>query len=242
MERLAAGMKSSVEMVVGAQGHLMTISAYVTTCRPAEELEQMVDSLEEGDELVILTDVLGGSVNNEASQFVNEPGVFVVTGMKRPRAYAHQFDNATPTQQLIDATVAEARSSSRSAQRVEVRGGFLNNVKSAVARKRKHAGRAQSKGIIMIALFRVDHRLLHGQVVFSWTSALKPDCILVADDVACDELRKTTRPVEAQRRRAVIKSIDDSIAAINGGKTDKYHLMIVVSNVADATRMALASR
>lgn len=94
----------------------------------------------------------------------------------------------------------------------------------------------------MIALFRVDHRLLHGQVVFSWTSALKPDCILVAnDDVASDELRKTTlRLSKPNDVKLVIKSIDDSIAAINGGKTDKYHLMIVVSNVADATRMALA--
>lgn len=94
----------------------------------------------------------------------------------------------------------------------------------------------------MIVLFRVDHRLLHGQVVFSWTSALKPDCILVAnDDVASDELRKTTlRLSKPNDVKLVIKSIDDSIAAINGGKTDKYHLMIVVSNVADATRMALA--
>ena len=108
--RLAAGMKSSVEMVVGAQEHLMTISAYVDGCTdPAQELKQMVDSLEEGDELVILTDVLGGSVNNEASQFVNEPGVFVVTGMNLPLVLTLMIDNATPTQQLIDATVAEAR-------------------------------------------------------------------------------------------------------------------------------------
>ena len=94
----------------------------------------------------------------------------------------------------------------------------------------------------MIVLFRVDHRLLHGQVIFSWTSALKPDCILVAnDDVASDELRKTTlRLSKPNDVKLVIKNIDDSIAAINGGKTDKYHLMIVVSNVADATRMALA--
>lgn len=108
--RLAAGMKNSVEMVVGAQEHLMTISAYVDGCTdPAQELKQLVDSLEEGDELVILTDVLGGSVNNEASQFVNEPGVFVVTGMNLPLVLTLMIDNATPTQQLIDATVAEAR-------------------------------------------------------------------------------------------------------------------------------------
>lgn len=92
----------------------------------------------------------------------------------------------------------------------------------------------------MIVLFRVDHRLLHGQVVFSWCSALKPDCILVAnDDVVNDELRKTTlRLSKPEGAKLVIKSIDDSIAAINGGKTDKYRLMIVVSNIADAVRMA----
>lgn len=94
----------------------------------------------------------------------------------------------------------------------------------------------------MIALFRVDYRLLHGQVVFSWCSALNPDCILVAnDDVVKDELRKTTLKLgKPAGTKLVIKSIDDSIAAINAGKTDKYNLFIVVSNVADAVRMAEA--
>jgi len=40
----------------------------------------------------------------------------------------------------------------------------------------------------MILLLRVDHRLLHGQVVFSWCSQLQPNCILIADD----EVVKTT--------------------------------------------------
>lgn len=94
----------------------------------------------------------------------------------------------------------------------------------------------------MILVFRVDHRLLHGQVVFSWCSALNPDCILVAnDDVVNDELRKTTLKLgKPSGTKLVIKSIDDSIAAINDGKTDKYRLFAVVSNVEDAVRMALA--
>lgn len=94
----------------------------------------------------------------------------------------------------------------------------------------------------MIVLFRVDHRLLHGQVVFSWCSALNPDCILVAnDDVVNDELRKTTLKLgKPANTKLVIKGIDDSIAAINAGKTDKYRLFAVVSNVADAVRMAEA--
>ena len=73
----------------------------------------------------------------------------------------------------------------------------------------------------MVELLRVDHRLLHGQVVFSWCSALNPDCILVANDEAVsDELRKTTlRMSKPAGVKLVIKSVDDSIAAINAGKT-----------------------
>ena len=92
----------------------------------------------------------------------------------------------------------------------------------------------------MVKLLRVDHRLLHGQVVFSWRNILDPDCILVADDkVVKDELRKTTLKLgKPDGVKLVIKGIDDSIEAINSGKTDKYKLMIVVSNVADAVRLA----
>ncbi len=94
----------------------------------------------------------------------------------------------------------------------------------------------------MIVLFRVDHRLLHGQVVFSWCSALDPDCLLVADDaVVGDDLRKTTLKLgKPAGTKLVIKSVDDAIDAINAGRTDKYRLFAVVSNVADAVRMALA--
>lgn len=92
----------------------------------------------------------------------------------------------------------------------------------------------------MIKLLRVDHRLLHGQVVFSWVSVLDPDCILVAnDDIVNDELRKTTLKMgKPNGVKLVIKNMADSIEAINSGKTDKYRLMIVVSNVADAVRLA----
>ena len=31
----------------------------------------------------------------------------------------------------------------------------------------------------MIVLVRVDHRLLHGQVVFTWTKSISTDCILM---------------------------------------------------------------
>lgn len=92
----------------------------------------------------------------------------------------------------------------------------------------------------MIKLCRVDHRLLHGQVAFSWCHALGADCILVAsDEAAGDEIRMATmRLAKPAGTKLVIKSITDSITAINSGVTDKYQLLIVTGSVADAARLA----
>lgn len=92
----------------------------------------------------------------------------------------------------------------------------------------------------MIKLLRVDHRLLHGQVAFYWTSALAADCILIAnDDVINDELRKTTMKLaQPQGVKLVIKSIADSIEALNSGVTDKYKLLVVVESIKDAATLA----
>ncbi|MGG7144237.1 PTS sugar transporter subunit IIB [Clostridium nigeriense] len=92
----------------------------------------------------------------------------------------------------------------------------------------------------MVKLLRVDHRLLHGQVVFSWCSQINPNCILVANDqVVNDDVRKAAlRLGKPNDVKLVIKNITDSIEAINNGKTDKYDLMIVVNSIDDAVRLA----
>ena len=91
----------------------------------------------------------------------------------------------------------------------------------------------------MIKLLRVDHRLLHGQVAFSWTSHLSADCILIAnDDVVKNELRKMTiKLAKPSGVKLVIKNIDDSIKSINSGVTDKYKLFIVVESIEDAYKL-----
>lgn len=91
----------------------------------------------------------------------------------------------------------------------------------------------------MIKLLRVDHRLLHGQVAFSWTQFLGVDCILIANDsLMTDELRKTTiKLAKPQGVKVVMKNIEDSINAINSGVTDKYKLFVVVESIEDAEKL-----
>lgn len=91
----------------------------------------------------------------------------------------------------------------------------------------------------MIQFLRVDHRLLHGQVAVSWFNALDVNTILVANDgVAADDFRKSAiRLAKPEAAKLVMKSIDESIASINSGVTDKYNLLVVVESVGDAYKL-----
>lgn len=107
---LAAGMKSSLEMIAGEQPQVEALCAYTPETPDAKgTLAAMVRGLADGDELVVVTDVLGGSVNNEASQFRDIPGVYVVTGMNLGFVLALALGDAPTTAQLIDESLESAR-------------------------------------------------------------------------------------------------------------------------------------
>ncbi|HBF1231774.1 TPA: PTS sugar transporter subunit IIB [Clostridioides difficile] len=92
----------------------------------------------------------------------------------------------------------------------------------------------------MIKLVRVDHRLIHGQVASTWTKFLSTDCILIAsDDLLKDELRMAgLKMAKPSNVKLVMKSIADSIKALNSGVTDKYNLLILCESVEDVYRLA----
>lgn len=94
----------------------------------------------------------------------------------------------------------------------------------------------------MIKLLRIDHRLLHGQVAFSWSKYLGTDCILLAcDTLLNDKLRMSAiKMAKPSGVKVVAKTVDDAVAAIKSGVTDKYKLFIVVESVEDADRLARA--
>lgn len=92
----------------------------------------------------------------------------------------------------------------------------------------------------MIKLVRVDHRLIHGQVAFSWTKFLDTDCILIASDtLQNDELKMAgLRMAKPSNVKLVMKNIEDSAAALNSGVTDKYKLLILCESVKDVYELA----
>ena len=95
----------------------------------------------------------------------------------------------------------------------------------------------------MIRLLRIDKRLLHGQVAFTWTTSVGADCILIAcDSLPDDTLRlaaiKMSKPAGI---KLVVRNISDALEAVNSGKTDPYRLMVIVESIGDAYRMVKGS-
>ena len=80
----------------------------------------------------------------------------------------------------------------------------------------------------MIKKVRVDYRLLHGQVAFSWTSKLSADCILLVTDTLQDDPVRVTSVKLAKPPgvKVVVKTIEESIKAIKSGITDKQREVI----------------
>jgi mannose/fructose/N-acetylgalactosamine-specific phosphotransferase system component IIB len=82
----------------------------------------------------------------------------------------------------------------------------------------------------MIALFRVDDRLIHGQVILGWGSALKPQRIILADDeVAGNEWEKNlyASSVPAEIKVSIL-SITEAAAQIKRGIFDAEKVFLIV--------------
>lgn len=92
----------------------------------------------------------------------------------------------------------------------------------------------------MVKLLRIDDRLVHGQVAFTWTPALGIDCLFVANDrVAKDEfLRMTLGLAKPAGAKLLIKSIADSIAWLNDTKNKGQQSLVLVDSVKDAHALA----
>ncbi len=83
---LSLGMKNSIELIMGDQSILAILAAYTSKDYDLkEEVDKILCSLDEKDELIVVTDIFGGSVNNEFLQRLDEhKNLFLIAGMSLP--------------------------------------------------------------------------------------------------------------------------------------------------------------
>jgi fructoselysine/glucoselysine PTS system EIIB component len=92
----------------------------------------------------------------------------------------------------------------------------------------------------MIKLTRIDDRLVHGQVAFTWVSSLGIDCLVVANDkVAKDDFQKMALGLaKPPTVKLLILTIQDSIAFLNDIKSKNLKILLLVNCVNDANSLS----
>lgn len=82
----AQGIAQSVELLAGIPCDVRTLSCFVDGNNDVAALAQReLDAIPDADEVVVCTDLLGGSVNNEFLQLVQRrPRVHLLTNMNLP--------------------------------------------------------------------------------------------------------------------------------------------------------------
>lgn len=81
--RLAQGMADTLQFVTGGRVCPITVCAYVDDVPLDAQIKDSISAFSDEDEVLIFTDMLQGSVNQEIMRIVN-PGTFIVTGFNLP--------------------------------------------------------------------------------------------------------------------------------------------------------------
>lgn len=81
----AKAILESLEFIVGEQESVESLCAYTPEVPDlAIAVEEYVKKILPGDEIIVVTDVYGGSVNNEFMKYIDHPGIYLVSGLSLP--------------------------------------------------------------------------------------------------------------------------------------------------------------
>jgi fructoselysine/glucoselysine PTS system EIIB component len=92
----------------------------------------------------------------------------------------------------------------------------------------------------MIKLTRIDDRLVHGQVAFTWVPSLGIDCLMVANDkVAKDDfLKMTMNLAKPPSARLLILTVENAKVLLNDPKSRNLKVLLLVASINDAWELA----
>ena len=100
----ATGIKESTELLSGARDNVHDLSMFVDgRTDVAEEAAKLLATFDPADDVIVSTDLFGGSVNNEFTKIVQtRPNTYLVANMNLPLLIQLLFsDQEAPADQVI---------------------------------------------------------------------------------------------------------------------------------------------
>lgn len=82
---LASGAKSTLELLVGNVSNITYIDAYVNQDENLlDTLDDYFSKINDDDEVIVFTDIKGGSVNQKIIPYTVKSNIFLITGFNLP--------------------------------------------------------------------------------------------------------------------------------------------------------------
>jgi fructoselysine and glucoselysine-specific PTS system IIA component len=110
--KFASGIKSSLDIIIGAQDNIFVLDAYTESNEPIQDqLEEILKEIGTDDELVVFTDIMGGSITNQILQQISSSNTHIVSGVNLPLLIEVVLSDPNENlQQIMDGAIENAKS------------------------------------------------------------------------------------------------------------------------------------
>lgn len=229
---MAAGVKSSLEMIVGQQEHV-----HVVSLRPdGDNIQFEKDLLDKMKALngpsLIIADLLGGTPCNVAlKNYADASEVEIIAGMSLPLVMEATLNQQVKVEELINLSIAGTVDVKKKVKQTEV----VSGAKTSAAELEKYKEYAGKANIVNV---RIDERLIHGQVAGIWTTSLNTQRIIVINDqAASDPLQKSSlRMAASTSMRLSVLTVEEAAKNVTSGKYGKQRIFLLFKNPTDVLR------
>lgn len=111
--KMAGGIKNSLGILIGNTSNVTTIDAYLDD-EEAENVTAQIEAFyattEKDDQVFLMSDISGGSVNQLFLRFLDKPNSYLITGINLPLVIELAVNSSLPvTPEEIENAIAGAR-------------------------------------------------------------------------------------------------------------------------------------
>lgn len=111
--RLASGIGSSLDILLGGHDRLTCFDAYVDEHSLNDALDQFFQSVEPEDQVILLSDMYGGSVNSIMYTYLNHPNTTLVAGVNLALVIGLIILETPITRDVLNQIVTQSREAIR---------------------------------------------------------------------------------------------------------------------------------
>ncbi|MFT8949011.1 MAG: PTS N-acetylglucosamine transporter subunit IIBC [Liquorilactobacillus hordei] len=82
--QMASGLKDTFDYIAPNTAKITVLDAYLDNNPVDKQIKDLLEDISSSDEVIIFTDLLGGSVNQAFVQYLTHPRIHLITGVNLP--------------------------------------------------------------------------------------------------------------------------------------------------------------